>query len=160
VLGLRDLQSFGLMPVKKPFIKFNLKSLLPPEQSKAITDVQTNPGDTGANPNINTSISFTMQLPHDSLFCPKLTCYVYDYVFKGLSQPLLGTFQINLGHILDETRQFEMEELEESSNIIKGLQAELEGRSSSPMAVPINSSEIVMKIDEDIEALKKKLQAS
>ena len=31
VLGLRQLQSFGLMPVKKPFIKFNLKSLLPPE---------------------------------------------------------------------------------------------------------------------------------
>lgn len=31
VLGLRNLQSFGLLPVKKPFIKFNLKSLLPPE---------------------------------------------------------------------------------------------------------------------------------
>jgi hypothetical protein len=30
-LGLRNLQSFGLVPVKKPFIKFNLRSLLPPE---------------------------------------------------------------------------------------------------------------------------------
>ena len=30
-LGLRNLQSFGLLPVKKPFIKFNLRSLLPPE---------------------------------------------------------------------------------------------------------------------------------
>ena len=92
VLGLRELQSFGLLPVKKPFIKFNLKSLLPPEQAKAIADVFTNPGDTGPNPNINIFISFTMQLPADSLFCPKLTCYVYDYIFKGLSQPLLGTF--------------------------------------------------------------------
>lgn len=33
VLGLRDLQSFGLMPIKKPFIKFRLKSLLPPEKA-------------------------------------------------------------------------------------------------------------------------------
>jgi hypothetical protein len=35
-LGLRNLQSFGLMPVKKPFIKFNLRSLLPPEKAKAV----------------------------------------------------------------------------------------------------------------------------
>lgn len=33
VLGLRNLESFGLMPVKKPFIKFNLRSLLPPEKA-------------------------------------------------------------------------------------------------------------------------------
>lgn len=33
VLGLRDLESFGLMPVKKAFIKFNLRSLLPPEKA-------------------------------------------------------------------------------------------------------------------------------
>lgn len=35
-LGLRNLQSFGLMPVKKPFIKFNIRSLLPPEKAKAV----------------------------------------------------------------------------------------------------------------------------
>mmetsp|Transcript_22253 Transcript_22253/g.16706 ORF Transcript_22253/g.16706 Transcript_22253/m.16706 type:complete len:86 (+) Transcript_22253:1914-2171(+) len=34
-LGLRMLQSFGLMPVKKPFVKFNIRSLLPPEKAKA-----------------------------------------------------------------------------------------------------------------------------
>lgn len=33
VLGLRNLESFGLMPVKKPFIRFNLRSLLPPEKA-------------------------------------------------------------------------------------------------------------------------------
>ena len=33
ILGLRNLESFGLMPVKKPFIKFNLRSLLPPEKA-------------------------------------------------------------------------------------------------------------------------------
>lgn len=33
ILGLRNLESFGLMPVKKPFIRFNLRSLLPPEKA-------------------------------------------------------------------------------------------------------------------------------
>ena len=33
VLGLRDLQSGGLLPVKKPFLKFNLRSLLPPSKA-------------------------------------------------------------------------------------------------------------------------------
>lgn len=42
-LGLRNLESFGLMPVKKPFIKFNLRSLLPPEKAKAVQNVSTNP---------------------------------------------------------------------------------------------------------------------
>lgn len=30
VLGLRELQSTGLLPVKQAFVKFNIKSLLPP----------------------------------------------------------------------------------------------------------------------------------
>jgi hypothetical protein len=109
------------MPVKKPFIKFNVKSLLPPEMSKAVQDVQTNPSDTGPNPNINTTISFNMQLPSNTLFCPKLTCYVYDYVFKGWTQPLLGTFAIDLGRIIEENAQIELEEMEESGNIIKAI---------------------------------------
>jgi hypothetical protein len=33
VLGLRDLQSMGFLPVKKAFIQFNLKSLVPPNCS-------------------------------------------------------------------------------------------------------------------------------
>ena len=33
VLGLRNLESFGLMPIKKPVVKFRIKSLLPPEKA-------------------------------------------------------------------------------------------------------------------------------
>lgn len=33
VLGLRNLESFGLMPIKKPFVKFRVKSLLPPAKA-------------------------------------------------------------------------------------------------------------------------------
>lgn len=30
VLGLRDLESVGIVPVRKPFIKFSVRSLMPP----------------------------------------------------------------------------------------------------------------------------------
>ena len=90
------------MPVKKPFIKFNIRSLLPPEKSKAVTNIKTTPGDKGANPNINTMISFMMKLPASELFCPVLQCDVYDYIYKGFSQPLLGTFCIPIGQVLQE----------------------------------------------------------
>ena len=39
VLGLRDLQSVGMMPVKKGYIQFNLKSLLPPDNAQAIENI-------------------------------------------------------------------------------------------------------------------------
>ena len=85
VLGLRELESFGLLPVKKPFIKFNLRSLLPPEKAMAVTNIKTSPNAPGPNPNINTVISFQIDLPVNPLFCPKLQCDVFDYVFKGLT---------------------------------------------------------------------------
>jgi hypothetical protein len=84
VLGLRELESFGLMPIKKAFIKFNLRSLLPPEKAQAVTNIKTQPGAAGNSPNINTMINFTIDLPVNPLFCPKLSCDVYDFVYKGL----------------------------------------------------------------------------
>ena len=33
LLGLRNLESFGLMPIKKPVVKFRIKSLLPPAKA-------------------------------------------------------------------------------------------------------------------------------
>lgn len=36
VLGLRDLVSTGLLPIKKAFVKFSVKSLLPPAAAKAV----------------------------------------------------------------------------------------------------------------------------
>jgi hypothetical protein len=72
ILGLRELQSGGILPVKKPFIKFNLKSLLPPDAGSLIENIRTQPQATGANPNINTTIRFSMRLPKEELYCPRL----------------------------------------------------------------------------------------
>jgi hypothetical protein len=41
VLGLRSLQSVGILPVKKAFIQFNLKSLVPPGSNLAIDNLKT-----------------------------------------------------------------------------------------------------------------------
>lgn len=38
VFGLRNLQSFGLMPIRKPFLKFDIKSLLAPERAMAASN--------------------------------------------------------------------------------------------------------------------------
>jgi hypothetical protein len=40
-----------------------------------------------------------VQLPTEDLYCPGLGCDVFDYVFSGLSQPLIGTMNIMIGDI-------------------------------------------------------------
>ena len=56
VLGLRELVSGGLLPIKKAFVKFWLKSLLAPDQAKAVANITTLPKETGSNPTIRTTI--------------------------------------------------------------------------------------------------------
>ena len=38
----------------------------------------------------------------DKLFQPRLLCSVHDYIFKGFNQPLLGTFVIPVGDLIDK----------------------------------------------------------
>jgi hypothetical protein len=39
VLGLRELVSNGILPIRKAFVKFNLKSLLKSEMAKAVSNL-------------------------------------------------------------------------------------------------------------------------
>lgn len=84
-MGLRELESFGLMPIRKPYIKLRTRSLLPPEKAHAVTDIETVPKEMGPNPNINKTIAFTVDLPIEELFCPVLSCEAFDFVCKGIS---------------------------------------------------------------------------
>ena len=79
-----------------------------------------------------------MSLPSGALYCPSLSCDVYDYIFKGLSQPLLGTFSISIGEIIEQTKYDQMMELEESDKIIKELKKILNSNSE-------------VKVDEEIK---------
>lgn len=103
ILGLRELQSPGILPVKKAFINFNLKSLVPPN-STAVQNIQTQPRALGPNPTINTTMKFQIPLPIDSLYCPKLTCACYDFIFKGLNQPMIGIFTVPIGDIMQQQK--------------------------------------------------------
>ena len=57
ILGLRNLQSAGILPVKKAFIKFNVKSLVPPD-GPAVKNIQTIPTAPGPNPTMNSTMQF------------------------------------------------------------------------------------------------------
>ena len=52
---------------------------------------------------------------------------VYDYVFRGISQPTLGSFSIPLGEILKEEQRKHEKGRKQSVAVIKALDAKLRG---------------------------------
>ena len=58
ILGLRHLQTAGILPVKKAFILFNIKSMVSPAIGNAIENIKTEPSAPGPNPTLNTLIEF------------------------------------------------------------------------------------------------------
>lgn len=97
VLGLRSLVSPGLLPIKKAYIDFMLKSMVPPIAASALNKISTRPGPSGSDPTLNTVVSFNVPLPVDPLYAPSLACRVYDKIFKGFEGQLIGTFTIPIG---------------------------------------------------------------
>ena len=98
ILGLRDLKpAVGWLPVNKAFIKFDLNALSLPGESTGLKTVQTQPFDSGSDPNINSTVSFKCKMPIDAIYSPYLTATVHDYLFHGMSQPLIGSFCLDLG---------------------------------------------------------------
>ena len=58
VLGMRGLQSPGVLPVKKAFVKFNLKGLVPPTIGTNLANLKTEPQAPGPDPTISTLMKF------------------------------------------------------------------------------------------------------
>ena len=111
VLGLRNLVSTGLLPVKKAFTKFSVKSILPPAQAKAVADIYTQPGEGGTDPNVRVTLKIQVKIPGEIFYCPSMTCSIQDKLyFDGMRQPILGTFTLKLGQILSDTRNLDKEE--------------------------------------------------
>lgn len=131
VLGLRGLQPKGIIPVKKPFILFDLNSISvvneknntsskkdksqkgDKEEKKALTDkedkssskdtIKTEPKESGPDPTINTIISFENFLPIEKIYIPNMLCFVYDYILAGLGNSILGAFEIDLNKMIEST---------------------------------------------------------
>ena len=115
VLGLRELKPLSLIPVKKPFIKFDLNSTNvtgKPEDDHA--PIKTIPVSGGENPTINTVIQFESKLPIEDEFLPELQCEVYDNMLSGMLNSLLGVFSINLKEIIKATKKEVQEDIAEA----------------------------------------------
>jgi hypothetical protein len=73
-----------VLPVKKAFITFDLKSLFPPEIGRNLNELKTEPKMPGSDPTLNTLIEFNAPLPAKKLFCPRLSCAVFDHIIQGI----------------------------------------------------------------------------
>ncbi len=116
------------MPVKKAFIVFNLKSLVPPDVGTALENIKTQPNSPGSNPTINTMIKFRVPLPVDKLYQPRMLCTVNDYIFKGFNQPLLGSFIIPVGDLIDDLAEERRTETQAIADILDELDKIIQGR--------------------------------
>lgn len=122
VLGLRDLKpAVGWLPVNKAFVRFDLNSLEIPGAAVSAEPVETQPFEEGPDPNILTVVSAKCKMPVDPLYASSFTVTVHDSLFGGISQPLIGTFTINLSrYFYPRTKLLQFAEaLAKQRNIIK-----------------------------------------
>lgn len=141
ILGLRELESTGILPVKRAFIKFDVDSLRSRAEKSYLHEkkfIKTEPKDTGSNPNILTVVNLEIDLPADAEYCPSLNCAVYDYILRGLSQPLIGNFSIPLGDFMKSTSAELERRIEKLSALFYANQPK-EG--SAPAPVPAITKE-------------------
>ena len=115
ILGLRDIKPLSMMPIKKAYIKFDMNSLnISGKKEETLQPRTTQPNDKGSNPTINSAIKLDLKLPKDETFIPQLQCEVYDYIFSGLMNPILGIFLLDIKNIINETNK-QIEEDEKNS---------------------------------------------
>ena len=153
-LGLRDLKPLTFIDIKKPFISFDLNSIDVKKKSVPYDEIKTQPNDSGANPNVNSVISFTAQLPKELDFTPQLQCNVYDHVLGGMMTKLLGVFLIDIKQIIAGTEKVYKYEKDKVKEVEKLLKQKSEENSED-----INTNENKDKdlIEKDIESHNKPL---
>jgi hypothetical protein len=61
-------------------------------------------------------------LPTDTLFCPRLACSVYDHIYRGFGQPLIGTFSLPIGELMHALKKERKEETEAIEDIVEKIQ--------------------------------------
>lgn len=154
ILGLRGLQSPGILPVKKAFLQFNLKSLVPPALGTNLENIRTEPRMAGTDPTLNTLIEFKCPLPVDVLFCPRMACSVFDNIAMGLSQPLIGTFTIPVGDLMHDLIRERKEESEALQNVVDQVKKFVNGEmiaASFRNMVKVKQDEEEKKLEAELE---------
>ena len=75
ILGLRSLESIGLLPVKRAFVRFDIDSLKKKQDRSFLPEKKalvTEPLESGSNPNIMTVINVEVMLPINPDFVPSM----------------------------------------------------------------------------------------
>ena len=158
VLGMRGLCSPGILPVKKAFVKFNLKGLVPPTVGTNLANLKTEPSAAGPNPTISTLLKFQVPLPIDPLYCPRLSCQVYDCIYTGWSQPIIGNFTIPIGELMHDLKAERVRETEQLEKMVVALDKIAKGEQRASFY----QKGILAKIEEDMRksgASEKDLEA-
>lgn len=93
-----------------------------PPNSTAVENIRTQPSAPGNNPTINTTMKFSIPLPTDPLYCPKLSCAVYDYIFKGWNQPMIGVFVVPIGELMMSLKKERKDEMAKIREINESLE--------------------------------------
>jgi hypothetical protein len=106
----------------------------------------------GSNPTINTMINFEAPLPGDSLFCPRLSCQVYDNIFKGFgNQPLIGNFTIPIGDLMADLKNERTTELAAIERIVIALEEIINDEGVHSYSIQQNSIDMSRMVDEEIK---------
>ena len=86
-----------------------------------VPNVKTQAGPTGPHPTINTTMKTSIPLPIDPLYCPRLTCFVYDNISLGFNQPLIGVFTLPIGDLLTALKEERVAELADLKDLCDKL---------------------------------------
>ena len=145
ILGLRGLESTGLLPIKSAGVNIATSSLIAVENmgnGAVFTDLVANAKTSGANPSIGTVLTLSVDIPTDIKIMPIISCTVQEMGFRLFSQnSTIGTFSINLGLFTLMTKQ----------NIIKKL-SNLSGK-----LIAEDDTEGAERVDELVNEIQKSI---
>lgn len=131
ILGLRNLESNGILPVQRAFTQIELSSLFDMIEKKACEDIQTQPRQKGSNPNFNFNLQMNLKLPIDEKYRPNLPGKVYDQVFTVRNPSLIGTFKIDITKLIDADNKFKTAYLDNLNKLTKKLNSLLSLKSAA-----------------------------
>jgi len=66
-------------------------------------------------------MKFLIPLPIDPLYCPRLACSVFDYIFRGWNQPLIGTFTLPIGELMHSLAEERRDETQAIQDIVDAI---------------------------------------
>jgi len=97
-------------------------------------------------------INFEAPLPGDSLFCPRLSCQVYDNIFKGFgNQPLIGNFTIPIGDLMADLKNERATELAAIERIVTALEEIINDEGVHSYSIQQNSIDMSRMVDEELK---------